>query len=41
MGMWKNNFLLKKNRRHPEESLTGELIPLSFTKYEGRNKKEI
>lgn len=40
MGNWKNNFLLKKNRRHPEESLTGELVPLSITKYEGRSKKE-
>ena len=38
LGIWRNNYLLKGELRHPLES-AGELIPLSVTKYEGRTKK--
>jgi len=38
LGIWKNNFLVKDEERHPLGSL-GELVPLSVMKYEGRAKK--
>jgi len=38
IGIWKKNWLMRDEVRHPLESL-GELIPLSVMKYEGRVKK--
>ena len=42
IGLWKQNFMVPQEdgRKHPVEALcSGELVPLSVMKYEGRAKK--
>ena len=39
LGMWQKNYCIKDGRKHPQLEITGELVPLAVTKYEGRRQK--
>ena len=39
IGIWQKNYLIKDGRKHPLIDITGELVPLAVTKYEGRRQR--